>query len=81
MARIEYKGLFANIRFDDQVGGSPGWYAEYYDEDGTFSDSEKVGSDTMPTRRNASAKARAVAMRALREEWRRRRDRAKKYAG
>jgi hypothetical protein len=78
--KLEYKGLFANVYYDDNDSSNAGWYGEYYDSEGTWGDSMKVWSGDMPTRRNASAKAQAVAMRALREEWRARRDRAKKIA-
>lgn len=69
---IEWQGLGANIYYDEQ-GDVAGWYAEYYDDQGIFSDSEKVWEGgKMPTRRNALRKAMKIAMRALKAEARRR---------
>ena len=78
MAKIEWQGLTANIWYDDRDPSAAGWYAEYRDHEGVYSDSLKVWEGaSMPTRRNASATAERYALRALKAEARRRAQAAK----
>lgn len=80
--KIEWQGLVANVWYDDRDPSAAGWYAEYLDHEGVWSDSEKVWEgEPMPTRRNASAKAERLALRALKAEAKRRKAKALKRAG
>lgn len=71
--KIQWQGLTANIWFDDRDPKNRGWYAEYSDSEGVYSDSMKVWEgEPMPTRKDASTKAQRIAWRALKAEARRR---------
>jgi hypothetical protein len=78
MSKIEYRGLTADVWYDDRDPSNKGWYAEYRDASGTtYSDSMKVWEgEEMPRRESAEKKAHAIALRALKAEYRRRRDKA-----
>ena len=79
-ADVEWKGLRASVWFDDRDPRNRGWYAEYMDDEGTFSDSEKIWEgERMPTRRDASTKAHHLALQALKAEAKRRAVKAKRY--
>ena len=72
-ADIEWRGLRARVWFDGRDPKNSGWYAEYLDAEGVFSDSEKIWSgERMPTRRDAEQRARHIALQALKVEARRR---------
>lgn len=69
MSKIEYKGLTANVWYDDRDPSNKGWYAEYRDASGaTYSDSMKAWEEEMPRRENSENKAHAIALRALKAE-------------
>jgi hypothetical protein len=72
---LEYKDLSADVYYDEADPKNKGWYARYYDRSGVFSDSMKIWEEEMPRRADAETKARAIAMRTLRREWLKRRDR------
>lgn len=78
MSDIEYKGLTAHVYYDDEDPSDRGWFAEYRDAAGTtYSDSMKIWEgEQMPRRESAEKKAHAIALRALKAEYRRRRDEA-----
>jgi len=79
--KIEYEGIVAKLFYDDVNDPSrPGWYAEYFDEDGLIGDSEKTWHEEMPTRRNASTKAETIVRRELRRLAKERADRAHRAA-
>lgn len=66
--KIEWQGLVANVWYDDNDRDNAGWYAEYVDHDGVYSDSVKTWEEEMPTRKTASKRAHAIALRALKKE-------------
>lgn len=80
--KITYEGptwrsgpITANFYYDDQDPDNAGWYAEYYDKDGTvIDDSMKVWHEEMPRRRDAKRKAERIVRRHLQHLAERRRD-------